>query len=501
MQKNSNKKIAGQILAVKNISLSFGPHPVLDEVSFEVQAGDKIGLIGPNGSGKSSLMKLLVGQLESDKGEIVLSPNVSVGFQPQEIMEDMTALEYLEESLNSQENNSSHYALGLNDEILAKKFSEMSGGERSKIVLAKIMSLKDDLVLLDEPTNNLDYSALQRLEKYIKDSRSTFIIISHDRKLLTDLTNKIFEIDSDKRSLSVFIGNFEEYLKEKKRSKIRQYEKWQDFRDEEKRLTVSARNKYEWAEKGQKPKITDRYRGNIGLQKDRSAQVFHRLAKNLERRLENLEKVEKPKGKLPQKFYFNINRKGEGRILKIESLEKKLPNGKTVGPLSFEVNLGERLLISGPNGSGKTTLMKTIKGELKPDSGKITFAEGLKISYLPQDLTALPGQTTLDLFFAQVELPQTEGRNYLARFGLKEEDVKKKVGNLSPGQRSRLFLALVMAQRAECLFLDEPTNHLDLEGLEALEKALLGYRGGLIAISHDRQFVQKIGFKQEIKLG
>jgi len=140
MQKNSNKKIAGQILAVKNISLSFGPHPVLDEVSFEVQAGDKIGLIGPNGSGKSSLMKLLVGQLESDKGEIVLSPNVSVGFQPQEIMEDMTALEYLEESLNSQENNSSHYALGLNDEILAKKFSEMSGGERSKIVLAKIMS-------------------------------------------------------------------------------------------------------------------------------------------------------------------------------------------------------------------------------------------------------------------------------------------------------------------------------------------------------------------------
>ena len=168
--------------------------------------------------------------------------------------------------------------------------------------------------------------------------------------------------------------------------------------------------------------------------------------------------------------------------------------------MSLNLDLGGRLLISGPNGSGKTTLIKTVMGEARPDSGEITFAENLKVGYLPQDLLILTHQTVLDLFFEQVDLLQTEGRKYLARFGLKEADVDKKVGDLSPGQRSRLFLALVMAQQAECLFLDEPTNHLDLEGLEALEKALLDYKGALVIISHDRRFIETIGFDQEIKL-
>ena len=232
MRKNSNKKVAGKILSARNVSLSYGPHLILDEVSFDVQAGDKIGLVGPNGCGKSSLLKLLANQLEADKGEMVLFPNISVGFQPQEIGGDITGLGYLGEILNSAEIDSSPlYGLGLSEAILKKKFDEMSGGERSKIVLAKIMSLRDDLILLDEPTNNLDHVALKKLEKHIKDSKATFIIVSHDRKLLTDLTNKIFEIDSEKRSLSVYVGNFEDYLEEKNRLKYKQAEKWQDFLD------------------------------------------------------------------------------------------------------------------------------------------------------------------------------------------------------------------------------------------------------------------------------
>ncbi|MFA5736769.1 MAG: ABC-F family ATP-binding cassette domain-containing protein [Candidatus Paceibacterota bacterium] len=501
MRKNSNKKIASKIISAKNVSLSYGSHLTLNGVSFDVQAGDKIGLVGPNGCGKSSLLKLLANQIEADKGEIVLAPNISVGFQPQEISGEITGLGYLGEIISSTEIDSSPlYGLGLSEVILKKKLDEMSGGERSKIVLAKIMSLRDDLILLDEPTNNLDGVALKKLEKNIKDSKSTFIIVSHDRKLLTDLTNKIFEIDSEKRSLSVYVGNFEDYLEEKNRLKYKQAEKWQDFRDEEKRLADSIREKKRWAEKGQKPKVTDRYRGNIGAQKDRSAQVFHRVAKNLERKKENLEQVEKPKDALPERFYFAINREGRGRVLKVEGLEKKLSNGKKIGPLSFNLDLCGRLLISGPNGSGKTTLIKTIMGEARPDSGEVTLADNLKVGYLPQDLLILTHQTVLDLFFEQVDLSQTEGRKYLARFGLKEADVDKKVGDLSPGQRSRLFLALVMAQQAECLFLDEPTNHLDLEGLEALEKALLDYKGALVIISHDRRFIETIGFDQEIKL-
>lgn len=482
------------MLNLSAIGKSFGQHRVLADVSFSISAGERVGLVGPNGAGKTTLLKIAAGLITPDTGSVRLDAGAKLAYLGQEISVAggaMTVAEFLcaGELIDISTKALGWCAkLGLPSDLLSRNLDSLSGGEKSKIGLVRLLMSGADICLLDEPTNNLDLSGLAWLEKAIAASRAAFVIVSHDRKFLDTLTTRTLELEEATGNIRSYDGEFSVYLAERERRLQKEWEKFDDYRAEVRRLEKSAVEKKNWSDKGARQEVKDNDKFVRGKARDYAAGNAV-TAKAIEKRLARIEPVQRPLERLPMKLAFDPAERGGDLVFSVSGLIVEV-GGRTFGPLDLSVTNGERIAIIGPNGIGKSLLLKALVGEIIPARGDLRRGSGLKIGYLSQEPLHLDSHGAL----SELGDAGEEGmlRRTLHRFRIDAKDVAKPVAELSPGQRSRLVLAKLMLQRGNCLVLDEPSNHLDLEAMEALEGALSKFEGTAIAVSHDRYFLDRL---------
>ena len=503
------------LLSATGILKEFQGEPLTSPLTFNIDENEKIALIGSNGCGKSTLIKMLIGELEPDKGHVTLSKNCTIGCLSQSVISDLSHtlyeeaeevfkplmeeekfLEDLCEKIAEDPSNTelldtySHreplfrekdgynfrYKIRLilnyfkfKEEDYNRPITSFSGGERMKIAFAKLLLLNPSLLILDEPTNHLDISTIEWLEEYLKSYKGAILFVSHDRYFINSLATRVLEIEKGK--LESYSGNYDKYAAEKK---VRYESQLKLYLKEEKQ-----KQKLEWFIKFYMPKPR-----------------FVSRAHDREKKLARLEKtrVEKP---TEVKNKVHIDFQGKLRVGKRVFETKELAVGydkPLISDIEFSFFGGDKLAIMGDNGSGKTTFIKTLLGKIKPYSGKICFYDNFNIGYLPQDgLLIRSNKTVLDYFRDLFPiLTLQEVYNTLGAFDFSREDDEKIVDNLSGGEKMRLVLSTLVEQKYDILVLDEPTNHLDMMTKEELIEAIRKYKGSIIIISHDRSFVDNL---------
>lgn len=512
------------ILSTKEIQKSYGIDMIIKEASFTLQEKDKVGVVGVNGAGKSTLFKIIAGIEDRDKGDLYIGKNISIGYMSQfldfesdttlwqEMLKVFSDIKEMEEKMKHLEKeistikpgtekdrmdslmkaysylqqeyeNSEGFAyeskirgvlkgLGFSPEDYDKKVALLSGGQKTRVALGKVLLEKRDILLLDEPTNYLDIEAVEWLEGFLKDYKGALMIISHDRYLLDNVTNRTFEVENGK--LTEYEGNYSYYVAKK-----------QELREQ---LLKEYENQQK--EIARQEAIIARYR-----QYNREKSI--KQAESREKLLEKMEKIDKPEA-LPQKAHFKFEPKfrSGNDVLKLENVSKAF-NRPLFSNLHLEIKRGDKVALLGPNGIGKTTLLKIIAGKLRPDEGAIRYGTSVFTAYYDQEQESLDnGKMIIDeVWDVYPELNETAIRNALAAFLFQGEDVFKEISVLSGGEKSRIALLKLMLSKANFLLLDEPTNHLDMESKGVLEEALSGYTGTVLFISHDRYFINKVATK------
>jgi len=513
------------ILSASGISLSFGEDTVLSSVTFSVGEGDRVGVVGINGSGKSTLFKIISGELDPDGGEVFISKGKTVGILHQNdafkinengddsVMGQMLAafpqLLSLEKELADLEKQmteadpdtaarlSGRYSegsrefarlgglefrsrcrsilmkTGFDESTFSMSVSLLSGGQRTRLALARLLASSPDILLLDEPTNHLDTATLEWLEEFLGGYRNTVLVISHDRYFLDKVTNKTLELEYSGAKL--YGGNYTAYT-EKKAADLE-----------------SARHAYNVQQKE-----IARLEAYIEQQRRWNRERNIIAAESREKAIARMEKVEKPK-EAPKAMKFSINSSGVSGndVLSLRRLGMRFGEKVLFENADLEVKRGDKLFFVGPNGCGKSTLLKIILGQLSPTSGESELGYNVEIGYYDQENQNLDPQNTVldELWNAYPDRTQTEIRNTLARFLFKGDDIERRVGVLSGGERARLTLSKLILSKMNLLVLDEPTNHLDIPSREALEAALSEFDGTLIAVSHDRYFIDRLASK------
>lgn len=503
------------VLDVQNLTLSFGEETLFSDISFDIKDTDKAGLVGVNGAGKTSLFKIITGEYLADSGNCFISKNVRLGYMQQhtcsenrtiwqelvsvfddliEIEKELEDIRLQLESNHSKElidrqdlltnqfslnggltykslTRSALIGLGFSEDDFDKPTSKLSGGQRSKLILAKLLLSKADFLLLDEPTNHLDISAIQWLEDFLKNFNGSFLVISHDRYFLDRVTNKTIEFENKK--IRSYKGNYSTFLEKKKA--------------EQKAIEDKYNNDI---------KEIERIEGIIAQQRQWNREKNIKTAESKEKQVERIKaQLVVPDSKL-EKIRFDFTPKcvsGED-VLQVNELKKSF-NGKTVFEnVSFSVKRGERVFLLGDNGCGKTTLLKILMGDLCRDDGSFTFGASLMTGYFDQVQEHLDlNKTVIDeVWTAFPFMTETRVRNALAAFLFKGEDVFKKLEVCSGGERARVALLKLMLGGFNFLLLDEPTNHLDAFSREELENTLLDYQGTMLIVSHDRYFINKL---------
>lgn len=515
------------ILSAKDLTKTYGVDVILQDVSFHINEGDRIGIIGANGAGKTTLLKMLSGELSCDGGDFFLQSDKTVGYLKQSdnfrsehtVIEEVEAIfsgmarmeeEMLELSAAISEKaekgesgpevdrmlarydqmqqeyrdkggysyksemNGVLSSMAFGEEFYNKKISTLSGGERTRLALACLLLKKPDLLFLDEPTNHLDIGTLKWLEQYLKAYKGTILLVSHDRYFLDQIVNRIFEVENHR--LETYEGSYSQYAEQKKQRRETQLRQYQNQQKE-----------------------IARQEDMIRRFKERGTEKLAKRAASREKRLAAMDRVERPeplRGKMKLRFHQNF--KSGNDVLLAEDLAKSFGYGmnekRLFSGVNFDIKRGERICIVGPNGVGKTTLLKVIRGELSPTGGRLKVGYNVEFGYYDQEQSLLNDANTVleELHDAYRLYTDTELRSILGRFLFQGEDVFLKVGSLSGGEKARLSLLKLMMSGPNVLLLDEPTNHLDIESREVFEDALLEFPGTVLVVSHDRYFLNKI---------
>ena len=507
-------------IAMNQVEKGFSIYPILKGVSFEIQDQERIGIVGRNGCGKTTLFKLFMGIETPDKGEVFIRKGATLGYVEQiphyetemtvkdvlqtafEALNEMAReLRTLEEQMSvltdealekclaryarlseafegqggyERENRLNRICTGLqfSDSFLAKSFSALSGGEKTTVLLGKVLIQNPDVLLLDEPTNHLDMKAMDWLEEYLSTYKGAVVMISHDRYFLDQVAQKVVEIDNGKAV--VYHGNYSYYVKEKERLLLAEFEAYEDQQKKIKAMEKAIKRLRDWANRADN-------------------EDMYKKAACMQRRLDKMEKLDKPMTQKKMDLTFSeANRSGK-EVIQIEGLRKSFGDKCVLNGADLRVQYQEHVALIGENGCGKSTLIKILLGEQEADDGLVQLGTRLKIAYLPQNVRFEDEElTVLETFKKDVVMTPTEARSTLAKFLFYGEQVFKKVKGLSGGEKSRLLLCKLLQEEVNLLILDEPTNHLDIESRENLEEALQSFGGTLLFISHDRFFINKL---------
>lgn len=507
-------------ISVSGLTIEFEVgRKILDGLTFQVDQGERVGLLGRNGAGKTTLLRILTGELLPDEGEFRIAPGKGVGlisqipvYPPEYTVEDVlrTAFDHLvameremekltermaagdESALERYSQLSTAYEMGggydievnlnkvcngldISPAMRGQLFSELSGGEKTRMNLARLILRDTEILLLDEPTNHLDLHATEWLEDYLAHYKGTVLAISHDRWFLDKVVQRCVEIKDGKAEF--YSGNYSFYVEEKERrfqEQLRQYEKEQAKVEQ---LQEAADKLRLWA-----------FMGNDKL--------FKR-AFSMEKRMEKLQTVDKPMKERKMTVGFGEKEFRGDEVLEVQDLGMGFEGRTLFSSVDLAVIGGERIALLGDNGAGKSTFVKILLGELEPTAGKLRFGPTVKIGYLPQLVSFdHPERNLVDTLLWDLNCTPQEARDRLAAFNFRGEDVFKEVSALSGGERSRLKLCELMSQKINLLILDEPTNHLDVDSRDWIEEAIRAYEGNLLFVSHDRWFIKE--FAQRI---
>ena len=506
------------LISIQNVQKAYGGTAVLRDVTFSLQKGEKMGLVGVNGSGKTTLMRLLTGEEQPDGGAIHMNKDLRIGYLAQiddialtdtvwgamlRVFDDVIALEKRLRELETELGHHSDdeattlrlsgeyqrlteqftrmegYAyegemigvltgLGINREMFERKVATLSGGERTRLSLAKLLLQKPDVLLMDEPTNHLDLAAIEWLQTYLTDYRGTLLVISHDRYFLDHVCTTMGEMLGGR--VIKFTGNYTEYMK--KRSA--------DFEARMKAFQLQQK------EIDREQAIIERYRS---FNREKSI----RAAESRQKRLDKIERLEQPMEENHVRFSFDVRRRMGEEALEVKNLRKTYEGRTVFRDIGFKLRSGDRVALIGPNGVGKSTLFKILMNRETPDAGAVRFGTNVDIGYYDQHQQQLnPENTVLDeVWNSFPSMEQSKIRGALGLFLFSGDDVFAKIASLSGGERGRVALTKLMLRKDNLLLLDEPTNHLDMDSREVLEDALYDFPGTILAISHDRYFINR----------
>jgi ATPase subunit of ABC transporter with duplicated ATPase domains len=533
------------VLSAKRLTKTIGGQVLLDRVSLTIGPRSRIGVVGPNGIGKSTLLRILAGLDRPDGGDVERSPaSLTVGYLAQEpdarpgeallqylarragvaaaeaeldrqtaaLAEDPAAIDGYSDALDrfmalggddfEARATSICVDLGLPFDRLGVAVGDLSGGQAARAGLAAILLARFDVFLLDEPTNDLDFAGLDRLERFLAGLPGGVLVVSHDRAFLDRSVDRIIELSEESHRAVEYAGAWSEYVAARALARSQQQESYKKYTEERRQLTERMRTQRSWAEEGARKAKTrpkDHDKAQRGFFANRTEHQASKVRAS-KQRLASLEVVDKPWEGWQLKLELAPNRRSGDVVARLDGATVER-GSFTLGPIDLEISWQDRLAILGPNGGGKSTLLGAVLGDLELMSGRRYVGPGVVFGELDQRRSGLGhDRVALDAFTARTGLLKEEARSLLAKFGIGADHVGRLTDSLSPGERTRVLLAMLMATGVNCLVLDEPTNHLDLAAIEQLEEALDHFDGTLVVVTHDRWLLESLQVTRTISV-
>ena len=534
-------------LVAKNLAGGFAHRTLFEGLDLTVAPGDVVGVVGVNGAGKSTLLRILAGDVEPLDGTISLAPaDAFVGWLPQEhqrvpgetvagyiarrsgcaaatqameaaavVLADPGTAATGDDPAEAYSAALDHWLatgaadlderlpavladLGLDRDVVAPQstlMTALSGGQAARVGLAALMLSRFDIVLLDEPTNDLDLDGLARLEDFVRDLRGGVVLVSHDREFLARSVTRVLELDLAQNTTTVFGGGYDSYLEEREVARRHRRDEYDEFADKKADLVARARIQREWSSQGvrnamRKAPDNDKIRRRAATE---SSEKQAQKVRQMESRIARLAEVAEPRKEWTLEFTIGSAPRSSSVVATLDNAVVR-QGDFVLGPVSLQVDAGERIGITGPNGAGKSTLLKLLLGRQQPDEGRASLGASVAIGEIDQARADFSGPGRLVDRFEQwvPSFSTADVRTLLAKFGLRADHVERAVDELSPGERTRAGLALLQARGTNVLVLDEPTNHLDLAAIEQLEHALESYDGALLLVTHDRRMLANV---------